>query len=125
MRHLEENLSAASIRLSRDDLARIDAYTDRLERKIVDCAGAALARLDPSRVSYCGLKDKQGRTSQLVAVQGGPVEIQEPDLRLKPLGRTAAPLSAANTTFVFLAPVGIAIFFASFLLTVIAYQIMF
>ncbi len=58
----------------------------------------ALARLDVSRVSYCGLKDKQGRTSQLVAVRGGPVEIQEPDLRLKPLGRTAAPLSSANTT---------------------------
>ena len=57
----------------------------------------ALARLDPADVSYCGLKDKQGRTSQLVAVRGGPVEIQEPDLRLKPLGRTAAPLSAANT----------------------------
>ncbi|HEU4382409.1 MAG TPA: tRNA pseudouridine(13) synthase TruD, partial [Anaeromyxobacteraceae bacterium] len=56
------------------------------------------ARLDPSRVSYCGLKDKQGRTSQLVAVRGGPVEMQEPDLRLKPLGRSAAPLSAENTT---------------------------
>ncbi|HEU4384606.1 MAG TPA: tRNA pseudouridine(13) synthase TruD, partial [Anaeromyxobacteraceae bacterium] len=39
-----------------------------------------------------------GRTSQLVAVRGGPVEIQEPDLRLKPLGRSAAPLSAENTT---------------------------
>ena len=58
----------------------------------------ALARLQASQVSYCGLKDKQGRTSQLVAVRGGPVEVQEPDLRLKPLGRTAAPLSAANTT---------------------------
>jgi tRNA pseudouridine13 synthase len=57
-----------------------------------------MARLDPSLVSYCGLKDKQGRTSQLVAVRGGPVEIQEPDLRLKPLGRSAAPLSAENTT---------------------------
>jgi tRNA pseudouridine13 synthase len=49
-------------------------------------------------VSYCGLKDKQGRTTQLVAVRGRPVEIHEPDLRLKPLGRSAAPLSAANTT---------------------------
>jgi len=58
----------------------------------------AQAHLDPSQVSYCGLKDKQGRTSQLLAVRGGPVEIQDPDLRLKPLGRTAAPLSSANTT---------------------------
>ena len=49
-------------------------------------------------VSYCGLKDKQGRTTQLVAVRGRFVELQDPDLRLKPLGRTAGPLSAANTT---------------------------
>lgn len=49
-------------------------------------------------VSYCGLKDKQGRTTQLVAVRGKPVELQDADLRLKPLGRTAGPLTAANTT---------------------------
>ena len=59
------------------------------------CARAGAKHAD---VSYCGLKDKQGRTTQLVAVRGRPVEMQEPDLRLKPLGRTAAPLSAANTT---------------------------
>src|SRR5574337_891712 len=58
----------------------------------------ARAGLEPSQVSYCGLKDTQGRTSQLLAVRGGPVEIHDPDLRLKPLGRSAAPLSAANTT---------------------------
>jgi tRNA pseudouridine13 synthase len=58
----------------------------------------ARAGLRPADVSYCGLKDKQGRTTQLVAVRGGPLEMQEPDLRLKPLGRTAEPLSAANTT---------------------------
>jgi tRNA pseudouridine13 synthase len=49
-------------------------------------------------VSYCGLKDKQGRTTQLVAVRGRRVELQDPDLRLKPLGRSREPLSAANTT---------------------------
>jgi tRNA pseudouridine13 synthase len=49
-------------------------------------------------VSYCGLKDKQGRTTQLVAVRGRRVDLQEPDLRLKLLGRTASALSAANTT---------------------------
>jgi tRNA pseudouridine13 synthase len=58
----------------------------------------ARAKLRAADVTYCGLKDKQGRTTQLVAVRGGPVEIQEPDLRLKPLGRSASPLSAANTT---------------------------
>src|SRR5919201_3944579 len=58
----------------------------------------AAFKLRPAEVSYCGLKDKQGRTTQLVAVHRKPVELQEPDLRLKPLGRTASPLSAANTT---------------------------
>jgi tRNA pseudouridine13 synthase len=55
-------------------------------------------RLRAADVSYCGLKDKQGRTSQLVAVRGRPVELQQPDLRLKPVGRSASPLTAANTT---------------------------
>jgi tRNA pseudouridine13 synthase len=48
--------------------------------------------------SFCGLKDKQGRTEQLIAVRGAEVEANDPDLRLKFLGRAAEPLSAANTT---------------------------
>ena len=55
-------------------------------------------RLRPGAISFCGLKDKQGRTEQLIAVDGVEVDFQEPDLRLKPLGRTARPLSAENTT---------------------------
>ncbi len=58
----------------------------------------AAAGIPPASVSYCGLKDKQGRTTQLLAVRGTWVELQDPDLRMKPLGRTGAPLSAANTT---------------------------
>ncbi len=54
--------------------------------------------LRPGSISFCGLKDKQGRTEQLIAVDGQDVEMQDPDLRLKPLGRTARPLSARNTT---------------------------
>jgi tRNA pseudouridine13 synthase len=49
-------------------------------------------------VSYCGLKDKQGRTTQLVAVKGREIELQDADLRLKAMGRTRQPLSARNTT---------------------------
>jgi tRNA pseudouridine13 synthase len=56
------------------------------------------AGVKPADVSYCGLKDKQGRTTQLVAVRGKQVRMQDEDLRLKPLGRSAEPLSAANTT---------------------------
>jgi tRNA pseudouridine13 synthase len=59
---------------------------------------SAKAGVRLAEVSYCGLKDKQGRTTQLVAVRRKEVELHEPDLRLKPLGRTSGPLSAANTT---------------------------
>lgn len=54
--------------------------------------------LKPGSISFCGLKDKQGRTEQLIAVEGFDVDMQDPDLRLKFLGRIAAPLTAANTT---------------------------
>jgi tRNA pseudouridine13 synthase len=55
-------------------------------------------KIPRAAVSFCGLKDKQGRTTQLVAIEGRAVELQDPDLRLKQLGRTARPLSAENTT---------------------------
>jgi tRNA pseudouridine13 synthase len=55
-------------------------------------------KIPRAAVSYCGLKDKQGRTTQLVALQGRFIELQDPDLRLKLLGRSRTPLSAANTT---------------------------
>jgi tRNA pseudouridine13 synthase len=54
--------------------------------------------LRPGAISYCGLKDKQGRTEQIIAVDGADVDMQEPDLRLKYLGRTDKPLSSANIT---------------------------
>ena len=54
--------------------------------------------LPRASVSAAGLKDKQGRTTQLIAVKGKPVEIHDPDLKLKLLGRAAGPLTAANTT---------------------------
>lgn len=56
-------------------------------------------RLPQRAVSFCGLKDKQGRTEQLVAIHAKEEQqLQEPDLRLKYLGRTRKPLSAANLT---------------------------
>ncbi|MFN0063418.1 MAG: tRNA pseudouridine(13) synthase TruD [Myxococcaceae bacterium] len=51
--------------------------------------------LKPGAISYCGLKDKQGRTEQLIAVEAD-LSFQEPQLRLKLLGRTNKPLSAQN-----------------------------
>ncbi len=57
-----------------------------------------LSRLPRSSISFCGLKDKQGRTEQLVAVKGHEVEVQEADLRLRKVGETDRPLSARNTT---------------------------
>lgn len=55
-------------------------------------------RLRRRDVSFCGLKDKQGRTEQLIAVRGKRVDLQDPDLRLTFLGRSAEPLSARNIT---------------------------
>jgi tRNA pseudouridine13 synthase len=55
-------------------------------------------KIPRAAVSYCGLKDKQGRTTQLLAILRRQIELQDPDLRLKLLGRAAGPLSAANTT---------------------------
>lgn len=54
--------------------------------------------LRPGAISFCGLKDKQGRTEQLIAVESKDVDMQDPDLRLKLLGHTDKALSAANTT---------------------------
>lgn len=53
--------------------------------------------LRPGAISYCGLKDKQGHTEQIVAVDGMDVALQEPRLRLKFLGRSHSPLTSANT----------------------------
>jgi tRNA pseudouridine13 synthase len=51
-------------------------------------------------LSVCGLKDKQGRTEQLVGVLGGSLGasevVQSGDLRLKLIGRTTQPLTSAN-----------------------------
>jgi tRNA pseudouridine13 synthase len=53
-------------------------------------------------LSVCGLKDKQGRTEQLVGVTGGALGdsevVQSGDLRLKLIGRAAQPLSSRNIT---------------------------
>src|SRR5207249_10148955 len=53
-------------------------------------------------LSVCGLKDKQGRTEQLVGVLGGSLGesevVQSGDLRLQLLGRAGAPLTSANIT---------------------------
>ncbi len=54
--------------------------------------------LKPGAISYCGLKDKQGRTEQIIAVEGFNIDMQDELLRLKFLGNTDKPLSSANTT---------------------------
>lgn len=52
--------------------------------------------------SVCGLKDKQGRTEQLIGVEGGSLGetdvVQSGDLRLTLLGRTRDALGAHNIT---------------------------
>ncbi len=74
--------------LDKQKLSTFDAI-----RRIRDRFG-----LRPGAISYCGLKDKQGRTEQIIAVDGFDVDMQEADLRLKFLARSDKPLSARNTT---------------------------
>ncbi|HEX4804252.1 MAG TPA: tRNA pseudouridine(13) synthase TruD [Myxococcaceae bacterium] len=54
--------------------------------------------LKPGAVAFCGLKDKQGTTEQLVSIDGADVALQEPRLRLKFLGFSDIPVSSENTT---------------------------
>lgn|GEM_PF-364840 len=53
-------------------------------------------------LSICGLKDKQGRTEQLIGVEGGALGltevVQSGDMRLQLVGRAAKPLTSANVT---------------------------
>jgi tRNA pseudouridine13 synthase len=53
-------------------------------------------------LSVCGLKDKQGRTEQLIGVEGGALGltevVQSGDMRLQLVGRAAKPLTSANVT---------------------------
>ena len=78
-------------------------YVYRMDKQKLTTLGAVERlrerfRIKRQDVSFCGLKDKQGRTEQLIAVHGRQVELQEPDLRLTFLGRTDQPLSARNIT---------------------------
>ena len=88
-----------------DPEGRVFVY--RMDKQKVTTLGA-LERLSKEfgvrrrDLSICGLKDKQGRTEQLVGVLGGPLGetevVQTGDLRLKFLGRSVLPLSSANIT---------------------------
>jgi tRNA pseudouridine13 synthase len=86
-----------------DESKRGEYYVYRMDKQKLSTFEAIdrIARhhkLATREFSFCGLKDKQGRTEQLIAVRGMRVSMQAPDLRLEFLGRTDAPLSAANLT---------------------------
>ncbi len=92
---------AESWRFDEDPRGRVFVYLmDKQKLSTFEAVDRICARfrVPKAKVSFCGLKDKQGRTTQLVAVDGKQVEMQDPDLRLKLLGRSRSPLSAANTT---------------------------
>jgi tRNA pseudouridine13 synthase len=84
-----------------------EVFVYRMDKQKVSTL-AALERLSKEfgvrrrNLSVCGLKDKQGRTEQLVGVFGGSLGetevVQSGDLRLTLIGRTAQPLSSGNIT---------------------------
>ena len=78
-------------------------YIYRMDKQKLTTLGAVERlrerfRIKRQDVSFCGLKDKQGRTEQLIAIRGRRIDMQDPDLRLNYLGRTDQPLSAKNIT---------------------------
>lgn len=90
-----------SYRFEEDPDGRYRVYLmDKQKLSTFDAVGRITKKfgLKPGAISFCGLKDKQGRTEQLIAVESVDVDMQDPDLRLKFLGRIAEPLTAANTT---------------------------
>jgi len=97
----EDFLVTESYRFRKHSTGRYRVYLmDKQKLSTFDAVEIVRERfgLKPGSISYCGLKDKQGRTEQIIAVESADVEMQEPNLRLKFLGRTNEPLSAKNTT---------------------------
>lgn len=97
----EDFIVREAYRFQEDPRGRYRVYLmDKQKLSTFEAVQRIGARLGvpPSAISYCGLKDKQGRTEQLVAIRNKEVELQEPDLRLKLIGRSREPLSAANLT---------------------------
>jgi len=97
----EDFLVTESYRFRKHSTGRYRVYLmDKQKLSTFDAVEIVRERfgLKPGAISYCGLKDKQGRTEQIIAVESADVDMQEPNLRLKFLGRTDEPLSAKNTT---------------------------
>lgn len=97
----EDFVVTESFKFTRNASGRFRVYLLEKQKLSTFDALAKIQRkfgLKPGAISFCGLKDKQGWTQQLIAVDGADVELQEPDLRLKFLGRTAQPVDARNAT---------------------------
>ena len=90
-----------------DDNPAGTVWVYRMDKQKVSTL-AALERLSKEfavrrrNLSVCGLKDKQGRTEQLVGVQGGSLGetevVQTGEMRLTLLGRSLTPISSSNIT---------------------------
>lgn len=57
---------------------------------------SAHARVPLQAIAYVGLKDRQGVTTQLISIDGGRLDGRIQGIHYKYLGRSQAPLSAAN-----------------------------
>ena len=59
---------------------------------------SALAQVQTSDVSMAGLKDRQGVTTQYMSVPGGRrVELEQPELKIRPVGCASVPISAQHS----------------------------
>ncbi len=53
--------------------------------------------VDRSTIAYAGLKDRQAVTDQFVTIERRAVELDLPNLRLRPVGRTHAPINSKQS----------------------------
>src|SRR5256885_4101099 len=76
---------AESFRFDEDPRGRYRVYLmDKQKLSTLDAIERLRERfkLKRDQFSICGLKDKQGRTKQLIGVEGADIELQDADLRL-------------------------------------------
>jgi tRNA pseudouridine13 synthase len=58
---------------------------------------AHVAGVSRTQISFAGLKDRQGRTEQYISLPGIRVELNEPELKLRFVGRSAVAVSSKQS----------------------------
>ncbi len=85
-----------------DEVADGDFVVHRLQKEKLSTAEALSlivreADVDRGVIAYAGLKDRQAITEQFLTIERRAVELDLPNLRLRPVGRTYAPITSRQS----------------------------